>query len=333
MAPNALGRAVTLQGPEVGRSTAQYLITRHLADGPFREWPNGASSSSSAAASASAAAASPLPSPAMSHPNSLHPHSHSHPHSHPHPHPHSHHHPVHAAHTTTTDSFSRAVAMRGGGSGSGGSGSGSGFSGVHSGPGVGPTRDDDPFATPFDDHHHGGGGVSGVGGLSGEVEVQLMVPHEAVAFLIGRAGAVVTEVEHKSGAKVKISRPAPSGMENLAGRLVTVRGFESNVAVAQALIHARVDAFYVAQQQSASVPASTGGNRGMPTSPALQNPTPTLPSVPYSQMVNGTRAASTAAAVASFGYDSFTAGGGSGANRASSYPQPSAYPLGLGYPQ
>jgi len=60
------GRAITLQGVEMGRSLAQYLISRQIAEGPYREWPNNLQVAAAAAAAANGAVAVPPASVAVS---------------------------------------------------------------------------------------------------------------------------------------------------------------------------------------------------------------------------------------------------------------------------
>ena len=76
--------------------------------------------------------------------------------------------------------------------------------------------------------------------------VQLTVPNVAVAFLIGRGGATVGEMEHKSGARIRIAKP--SGVDQ--GRIVLIKGSANSVRNAQSLVQARIDAYFVTHGHS-----------------------------------------------------------------------------------
>jgi hypothetical protein len=78
----------------------------------------------------------------------------------------------------------------------------------------------------------------------GGFSIQLTVPHATVAYLIGRGGSVVGEIEQKSGAKIKIAKPAASREEEDAnGRVVVIKGTPQAVRAAQRLVQVRIDAF------------------------------------------------------------------------------------------
>jgi transcription antitermination factor NusA-like protein len=256
------GRIVTLQGAEQGRALAQYLISRQMAEGPYREWP---------ASLAATAQQSSLPLPVSPSAGS-------------------------APQRSTSDSGGGVLwpPLHIPVASSVFSGSTSGRSISASSPGGAPlgaprqiqrgaiqqqfssaNGNSVTGSTPAFFSLAGGPGQSTLSSSSwGSVEsgavhdnvvdeessMQLSVPNSAVAFLIGRGGAAVSEIEQKSGAKINIAKPSANRDEDEAnGRVVLIRGPHQAVVAAHKLVQMRLDGFV------SPSPDGRGGRLALPT--------------------------------------------------------------------
>lgn len=175
MSPNQLGRAVTFQGMEQGRSFAQYLVSRQISESPFRDWPQNVSAHSTGGTS-------PPPSPKVvinvqqRVPSKHHPaekQSYSN------------------AQDNELSAFARAVSSIG------------------------------PYS----------------GSVPGNVEY-VPVSNQVATFLLGPGASHLHDIEQRSGgATLKVEPPS----SNRYQYNVSIKGRPSNVAQAQALLHAKLE--------------------------------------------------------------------------------------------
>ena len=92
-------------------------------------------------------------------------------------------------------------------------------------------------------HHHQNNNNNLYGGGGGEENVVVLtVPEQSVAYLIGRNGAAIADIQNQTGAKVHIARS--TGTSNSSGvpdgRKVTISGNASSVEAAQQLIRQKL---------------------------------------------------------------------------------------------
>jgi transcription antitermination factor NusA-like protein len=229
MTSGALGRTIVLQGAERCRTFAQYLISRQVAEdrNVHAEWAGRAPSSSGGGSGAMAGhlPSPPPPSPQQPVPRQQHtpppPSLASAAPSHQHP---------------GNSSFMASIA---------GLGNGGGQAHVprplratattHFVPQVQRpvmVQQQQPQHLPLPDE-------------SDLVTIVMNIPEGTVAYLIGRNGAAIADIQNQSGAKINIAKPGQGGSEAGAsgGRRVTMMGSSESVDLARLIIHQKLSMY------------------------------------------------------------------------------------------